>query len=227
MTTAELYSRFKQVCPNSTEQYTNDPKAASRWAWHILQFQKMEQHEPVQVPAYIQQFFEKRAANKWNDLPEFARRKYDILKCYYPNHDIYAAGSYVNGDYVTPFCLPFVGTYRLAIGKTKEESDFDYYTEAPLNPKAPKWSDRIRYVPGDKMILIPMWDFTKIPEDQRARIGKLIETNQWAELAQENNRYQVSTYPVCCDLNPMKNYYLSKYATGFFTNGETQTTRKR
>lgn len=227
MTTRQIYDRFKQLCPNSPDEYTTHPQAVKRWEWHILQAEKVEQYEAVQPPAHVVDFFAKRAVNDWADLPEIARRKFDIVKCYYPEHDVYAAGSYVNGDYITPFCPQFVKQYRGAIGKTKAESDFDYFTNAPLNPKAPDWSDKIRYVPGDKMILVPMWDFEKIPAHQRARIGNLIATNQWAELAQENNRYGVSTYPVCCDLNPMKNYYMSKYATGFFTNGETQAKGKR
>jgi len=218
MTAYETYLLFKKHCPNSDEQYSDDPAAVRRWKWHIERMESIPKHEPFFVPAYVREFFEQRAAKTWDDLPIYARIWYDYVKCFYPDVDVYAVGSFVNGDYVTKHCPPFVRWYRQLAGKSdKIESDYDYYTAAPINPDAPNWSDYVRYIPGDKMILIPMWNFEKLPESEREKVAEYIENNQWSNVVAINNKYAVSTHPVCCDINPLKSYYKSKHATGFFT----------
>lgn len=237
MTAEQIYSRFKELCPNSADEFSHNPTDIKRWMWHIEKIEQQPKGSTVFVPPYIQEFFDRRAAATWEDLPVRVRVWYDYIKSFYPDADVFAVGSYVNGDYITPYCPDFVKWYREKAGKSdKTESDFDYYTKAPKNENVPGWADYSRYVPGDKMILIPMWDFEKIPESERPKIGAAIAGNRWDDVAVANNKYKVSTYPVCCDLGPMKSYYISKSKTGFFDepaaiqakdNGEKKTKGKK
>lgn len=67
------------------------------------------------------------------------------------------------------------------------------------------------------------WDFSKLPESEHQRVVQLIQNNEWRELIDIHNHYQLSSVNYCCDESGIKAWYFHGLQTGKIKN-ETGTT---
>jgi hypothetical protein len=105
---------------------------------------------------------------------------------------------------------------REILGKSeKMESDYDFHTSR--HPSCPECNKkdiggiRIDYVhhlpPGEHKIAIPMWDFSKLPDDKKQEAKELYAAQQWGKLMKMHNDYELSQNHYCCDEAPIINWF--------------------
>lgn len=67
------------------------------------------------------------------------------------------------------------------------------------------------------------WDFSKLPESEHQRVIELIQANEWRELIDIHNHYQLSSVTYCCDESGIKAWFFYGLQTGKIKN-ETGST---
>ncbi len=55
---------------------------------------------------------------------------------------------------------------------------------------------------NEHKIQIPMWDFSKLPDDKKQEARELVEAQKWGLLMKMHNDYQLSENHYCCDETP-------------------------
>lgn len=105
---------------------------------------------------------------------------------------------------------------REGLGKApKIESDYDIYfsllpgeDRGEILGRLPKWADLLPHgVPANEKILIPMWDWTKLPKGEHAYAVEMYEAQRWGALMQLHNKYSLSTMTMCCDDKPVRRWF--------------------
>ena len=103
----------------------------------------LTRHWPVDKEARAE--LDRRAAKTFRDMPPATQAKYRELAALFPDDQIFAVGSRVNGEWVDG-ATPRIMLLRSRVGKTKKtDSDFDFVVnrDAKIVGALPAWADRI------------------------------------------------------------------------------------
>ena len=232
-----LFLRFKELHPNSSEEFVISFENLNRWAYHVQHAETLPvgvnvDFTPNESDAAL---IASRAVNDWNDFDIATKQAYDNLQSSMPRVQLWATGSRVDGTYIDGDSHPNIAAMRKRIGKQdKSVSDFDitaaeisviqfkgYFYNIECNPENAKreieiHNKRFDFTPWHNdndiqpKIKIPMWDFSKLPESERQNVIDLYNENQWGQLIEIHDRYGLSPNNYCCDVEPVKRWY--KYA---------------
>lgn len=214
-----LYAEFRALNPNSQEVYNPTLPNLQRWHWHINEAKFRPQYEkilPGEISSADRRFISARRFKSFSQLPEYMQARFLELAAMFMGREVWACGSRVNGTWIEKDSLPEVARMREGLGKApKIESDYDVYF--PLKPdedrgeilsRLPKWADLLPHgVPPDEKILIPMWDWAKLPKSEHAAAIEMYEGQRWGALMQLHNKYGLSPQTLCCDDKPVRKWF--------------------
>lgn len=228
-----LYDDFMAICGNSSEPFNPTKANVQRWAWHIRENKAnvalLEQSVKwaQNLPADFVQLIERRRVIRWSDFPARTQSIYLSIAQNFPAEAVFACGSRVRGDYVEIDDPGVVRQWRAMAGKAdKLVSDFDFYVSlsaVPVDP-LPDYCDRLRHgIPEAEKILVPMepWDFSKLPAHEHARVVQFVRQGAWRELVFIHDKYQLSPYEFCCDIEPLKKWFRWAVRTNVVTDANT------
>lgn len=214
MSSKALFERYKQAYPNVRAAYDPTPGNVRKWQNALEAKQRlgvMTEHK--RDMRGIEQLRGERRATTFEGMAQNARQVYQRLKEQYIGVTVYACGSRVRGDYVDMWNEPGgeIRRARIEAGMPdKRESDFDFWLSGEYETKqgVPPICDRVRcLVPNSEKIMLPEWDFTRLPENEHARVIELITNEMWGELLRIHDQYNLSPYTYCCDLEGFKKWW--------------------
>jgi len=216
---SDVFLEFKALHPNSAEEYDPTPDNLQRWRWHT-QNRRAAMQESGKMPEWkkpeenkeFTELIRRRRVTDWQDFDALTKAVYiDLARCFIG--PVFACGSRVRGDYTQRNDPPEVKAWRRAAGKLeKEVSDFDLFTPPQTKQimPLPEIADIIRHgIPEAEKIRIPVqeWDFSKLPPQEHARVAQLVRAGQWKELVEIHDRYRLSPYSYCCEIEGLKAWY--------------------
>lgn len=216
-----IFEQFKALHPNTAEKYhpcITTESDVKRWQYHIAQMNGMvpaELWEPGDTKA-ARQLADSRRFETWEQMPPYMQHNYLKIADCYAGFQCYAVGSRVNGEYVELWGNRYVRRMREVLGKSdKMESDYDYMVDFEktepcsfLDDKHSFKADRLRHLPpGEHKIKIPMWDFSKLPDDKKQEAKELYTAQQWGKLMKMHNDYELSQNHYCCDEAPIIKWF--------------------
>jgi len=215
----DLYQKFIALHPNSREAFTPSLGNLQRWHWHVNEASKRPKGEAVEVTntSEAESIARGRAFAEFLQMPEYMRERYLQIAALFPGVQFYACGSRVTGEYIEKWSGIGIKQLRKALRKPdKEESDYDVCVSgidsqanrAMIRKQLPKWADILNHsVPDNEKIRIPMWDFTRLPKHEHARVIELVDAANWGELMVIHNQYHLSHNVYCCDEKPVRRYF--------------------
>ena len=215
----QLFSEFKTLNPNSREAYDPTLPNLQRWHWHINEARFRPQYEkilPGEISSADRRFITARRFRTFKQLPKHMQEKYLQLAALFMGREVWACGSRTNGTWIEKDSLPEVARMREGLGKTpKIESDYDIYfplkhgeDRGELAALLPEWADLLLHgVPPDEKILIPMWDWTKLPKTEHANAIDMFNGQRWGALMALHNKYKLSPQTLCCNDSPVREWF--------------------
>lgn len=228
---ANLFRQFMALHPNNEEPFNPTDENVKRWKWHI------KNHEDQKTKALgvgkwrlrknedFEAWKARRRVTEWNGFDILTKAVFvQIARCFIG--PVFACGSRVVGDYIEPNDPPEVREWRAQAGKTdKQVSDFDVFMTKDTRQiiELPPMADVIRHgVPDSEKILISVeqWDFSKLPESEHARVVELFKAGAWKELIDIHDRYNLSPYTYCCEIEGLKAWYRWAIGTELIKSGE-------
>lgn len=214
-----LFSEFKALNPNSTETFIPTLANLQRWHWHVTEAKFRPQYEKI-LPGEIgdadRRFVNARRFGTFNQMPKYMRERFTELAALFMGRDVWATGSRVDGTWIEKDSPMEVVRLRESMGKSpKIESDYDICLELKevedrdeLRKRLPEWADLLQHgVRPENKILIPMWDFDKLPESEHANAAQLFEAGSWGTLMALHNKYKLSPQTLCCDDKPVREWF--------------------
>lgn len=230
----DLFDQFIAIHPNSNEQFTPTLENLQRWAWHIRESGNRPTGEEVRFSDNedARKIAKSRSFTQFVQMPAYMKDKYLQISGLFPGIQFYACGSRVNGEYVDQWSGDAIQRLRVKLGKpVKMESDYDVCIEIKpgmnleqIKEQLPPWADLLNYgVPDDEKIPIPMWDFTRLPEEEHANVIALFNAQRWGELMIIHNKYVLSMNVYCCNEAPIIRYFSWAIENGIIKSDDTQT----
>lgn len=214
-----LYAEFRALNPNSEETYNPTLPNLQRWHWHVNEAKFRPQYEKI-VPGQIQtadaRFANARKFKAFKQMPEYMRKRFLQLAALYMGRDVYAVGSRVTGEWIEVDSPPEVARMREGLGKApKLESDYDIWFQMSdgedrdeLIKMLPPWGDLLPHgVPDNQRILIPMWNWDKLPKSEHANAIELFNAGRWGALMAIHNKYNLSPQTLCCNDAPVREWF--------------------
>ena len=84
----------------------------------------------------------------------------------------------------------------------KESNGFLEVKKLPFN------ADLIKHKnPNEHKIAIPMWDFSKLPDDKKEEAKELFAAQKWGPLMKMHNNFNLSENNYCCDETPIIKWF--------------------
>lgn len=219
----QLFDEFKQLHPNNEDEFNPTLDNLLRWQHAIgLAKERLSIHTtPFDLPddSIAKRIAAKRAITDFQDFPELVKNKYWELAFLFPNRQVYAIGSRVTGEWIDKDAhhefADLMAMRKSLMKKETDESDYDFtldYKECDdidsIRSKMPKGFDFLQILSDEEpKILIPMWDFTKIPKERINEVIDLVEGGQWGALMDIHNEYQLSAQTLCCNSDPAKKWF--------------------
>lgn len=216
----DLFDRFKKAYPNSSEEFDPTLENVMRWRWSLNEAELRAQRETMPFAMKddrsAKALANARQVRVFDKMPAGAREKFLILASLFPGRKVYACGSRVTGEYVENDSPGNVLKMREVLLKKKaKESDYDIWVEmnkgdkiSNLRKLLPAWGDLVMNLPeSEPKVLIPMWDFTKLPRDRYSEVVELVSLKQWGKLMDIHNEYQLSPTFFCCDEKPAQRWF--------------------
>ena len=219
----ELLTEFRAKHPNNAEDLPLTPENIARLQWHLKQ--ELRKGDFVEIEykenATARQIADIRRFETWEQMPLYMRANYLRIADYWAGTQCYATGSRVTGEYVERWNNEDIRQMRNDLGKScKDESDYDYMISGSNigNPETLHAASAWRYLkfdtdlikhqnPNDHKILIPMWDFTKLPDDKKQEAKELFAAQKWGLLMKMHNDYGLSENNYCCDEQPIIKWF--------------------
>lgn len=219
-TAKDFFDRFKELHPNSPDQYEPDLASIQRWVWSVKEAQerasvgydKFEVKDQRNAKALALS----RGVRSWGRLPEYMRNKFLELASRFPGRQVWATGSRVTGEYIDNTSgINIVRMREALLKKPTKESDYDIIVELKkgddldnFRKRLPSWGDLVvNPIKDEPKIEIPMWDFKKLPEDKHATAQELFAKKDWGRLMSLHNDYQLSPVFYCCDNEAVKRWF--------------------
>ncbi|MCB0542102.1 MAG: hypothetical protein KDC70_01205 [Saprospiraceae bacterium] len=207
----QIFDAFKRACPCSGELYNPAPENVRRWLYHIATQNARKQYPKIHFdPEPLSKIQNARRVVTFSGFPEVTKNLYLHVGACYAGEQVFACGSRVRGDYVDASDGREIREARQAAGKApKVFSDFDFFTgpyavqQGPL----PFGAERVRCKVKSDKILIPMWDFSKLPKSEHGNVRALFDANDLVGLVGIHDKYGLSTNTYCCNLLPVKYWF--------------------
>lgn len=228
----ELFVKFKALHPNSPEEFDPSIENVIRWNWSVIEAEKRSsvKTEKFGVPDQrsAKALAESRQVRVFDKLPAYVRDKFMEIASRFPGRKVWATGSRIDGTYIDPISGISITRMRQALLKKEtKESDYDIIVELlpgekyqTLRKNIPTWADLVSNPnPDDPKILIPMWDFSKLPVSEFKRVVDLVAAQRWGELMAVHNQYNLSPNFYCCDEGPVKRWFSWAIETGIIYEG--------
>lgn len=232
----QVFQRFKELHPNNGEAFRFTSANVLRWRYHIDQREALSRTYTGKnwarlLPHDFQELINARRVNHWREFPAGTKARYTAIAESFPGIQVYACGSRVRGDYIEANDPEQIRQWRKAAGKSdKQRSDFDFWAPTAAVPlfEVPKGGDRIKHgIAETEKIAIPMaavWDFSKLPETEHARVVALYKAGNWNELIKIHDAHDLSPYTYCCDISGVKKWYGHAIQTGIIKDGKSTNT---
>jgi len=197
----DTWQRFRMLHPLSREPFVDTPENRRRWLYHIDIADSMARLDAIRTADSLSPKIKSRSVSEFHEMPAYTRHIYGCIADCFPGIQVYAVGSRVNGDYVDADSPAEIRRARREAGKAeKHESDFDFWIAERVSPVGylPMLSDRLFYLPpGEKKILVPMWDFSKLPESEHALAIEATQNARVGALILLHDQYRLSPYSYC------------------------------
>lgn len=219
----KIFDHFKALHKNRVEEFVFTPTNVDRWKMHIANTESVkaiftQKFSTDFAPDFVT-LIRNRSADTYEGLSPRAKIIYDEVARCFPGHQVYAIGSRVNGDFIDITDPPEVKEWRARAGKSpKDDSDFDFIV--PGVERDYRWipenTDWLHYHNLDKQIMIPMWDFSRLPKSEYNMVKKLLEESNERELKKIHDQYLLSQVNYCCNLNGMMQWFRNAERDGLF-----------
>ena len=197
----DTWQRFRMLHPLSREPFVDTPENRRRWLYHIDIADSMARLDAIRTADSLSPKIKSRSVSEFHEMRAYTRHIYGCIADCFPGIQVYAVGSRVNGDYVDADSPAEIRRARREAGKAeKHESDFDFWIAERVSPVGylPMLSDRLFYLPpGEKKILVPMWDFSKLPESEHALAIEATQNARVGALILLHDQYRLSPYSYC------------------------------
>lgn len=203
-----IFNEFKRLHPNRHEHFNPTDANVLRWQWHIRNMQNTSAEPVTKVlrpTKKIDRAAAPRAVTRFDEFPAYMIGRWGEIASHFPGIQVWAAGSRVSGEYIEPWSSPEIAAWREAnFKKPTKESDYDFYIDGKPTPVGdlPSWADWVRgRVDIKQRIQIPMWDFTKLPEEHHQKAIDMFLENDVRGLLDLHNQFQLSPYNYCCEMD--------------------------
>ncbi len=227
-----LFLEFKRVCPLSMERFNPTPENTRRWAYHARVLGDTREYQVKALDKTpLERIAAKRRVQYFEQMPLRTKEVYIKIAACFPGVQIYACGSRVRGDYVEKDDGAAMREARRRAGKQdKVFSDFDFW--APAWAKAayelPQSADRTRcIIPEKEKVMLPIWDFDKLPKSEHKRVIDLLNNGQYLELVQVHDQYQLSNWQYCCDTDSVARWFAQGIKEGKISATHERKRRSR
>ena len=219
----ELFKKFKKLHPENREEFNPTLDNLNRWNWAV---REAERRNSVELETFgdvdpklvvsAQALARSRAAGSFGRLPQYVRTRFEELASYFPGRNVYATGSRVTGEFIDRTSGTKIRRMREVLRKKEvDESDYDIIVEPfpegkieDIKKNLPTWADLvINPLPGDPKILVPMWDFSKLPIEKHTEVVDLVERKAWGLLMSIHNEYQLSAEFYCCEVDAVRRWF--------------------
>lgn len=215
----QLFEAFKALNPNCKDVFEPTLPNLQRWQWHVNESRFRPQYDKV-LPGIIKTEDEKlvsaRAFRTFGQMPKYMQNRFRTLAALFLGREVYATGSRVNGDWIEIDSPTHIARLRESLGKSpKLESDYDICIELfpgenrdELTAKLPPWGDLLPHgVKSEQKVLIPMWNWDKLPESEYQNAIDLFNAQRWGALMALHNKYGLSPQTLCCDDAPVRTWF--------------------
>lgn len=219
----ELFEKFKALHPGNNEAFEPSLENLRRWNWAVreanrrnsVEYEKFGDVDPKLVVS-AQALAESRSSRSFGRLPQYIRTKFEELASFFPGRKVYATGSRITGEYVDPTSGDKVRRMRQVLRKKEvAESDYDIIVDPlpegkieDIRKGLPSWADLvINPLPDDPKILVPMWDFSKLPEERHEEVITLFNLRAWGKLMAIHNEHQLSAEFYCCEVDAVRRWF--------------------
>jgi hypothetical protein len=216
----QLFADFKALHPNNREPFDPTFDNLVRWEQAVRNARQRQGAEtkPFNVPdgSKSRQFADLRMVSSFDQFPAPTKKRYMEIAAMFPGRRVYATGSRVTGEYVDEGAQDIVLKMRAdLLKKPVKESDYDFTLDfepgediEKLRASLPQWADLVQRLPeGEPKILIPMWDFTKIPAERHAEIADMVAKKQWGRLMDIHNEYRLTEQTMCCNSDAARRWF--------------------
>lgn len=216
----QLFADFQALHPNNREAF--DPTIDNLLRWEYSVRTARERGEIVTKPFErpndnrSRQFANSRRVASFQQFPTLTQNKYFEIAALFPGRRVYATGSRVTGEFIELGANEKVKKMRAdLLKKNVAVSDYDFTIDfepgddlEKMRSVVPPGFDLVQNVPpGEPKILIPMWDFTKIPPDRHGEIVEMVEQKQWGRLMDIHNEFGLSSQTLCCNDESAKRWF--------------------
>ena len=226
-----IFKQFKALYPNSSDVFSERVNSVAAWSWAIKQHQRRPNVETVNVDISDSDKAQvaARVVNSWDGFTPRTKSIYLMIADHFAGVQVYGVGSRVNGTWIDEFSKPEIKALRQRLGKApKEVSDFDFTLsktipnlEGVLQKAKNKVLmyfavdiDLLRNELGQHKIKIPMWNFDRLTDEQKAQARIWYEAKNWGKLMLLHNTAKLSPNNYCCDETPILNWYRWAYENG-------------
>lgn len=230
----ELYDRFIELYPKSADEFVVTFENIARWHYMVNEAKNRTRYPAFAMPDIskmdaAQKIADSRAVGVFDRMPKGTKNKYLQLAALFPGREVFACGSRVSGHWIDKGSGPDIVKMReILLRKNTLQSDYDI-TITPndgddylkMRSIIPSWADLVlRLGNGEPKILIPMWDFSKLPKAEHNRVIDLFNREQWGALMDIHNQYGLSESSFCCDYKPAKSWFGWAIDNGIITETE-------
>lgn len=188
--------------PLNAETFNPTEDNIRRWLWHLKEYGARPVFEKFEFDfSALDRLRSRRRIRLFSQFPKDTMLVYQRIASCYPWAQVYAVGSRVRGDYADG--KKKTAEARSSGGKANKWSDYDYWvaTDKPPAHLLPGGADHVRCrVPAHEKILVPMWDFSKLPDHEHQNVRRLLQTNDLVALVRIHDKYRLSANVYCCDL---------------------------
>ena len=195
----DIFNAYKLIATNSREAFLDTPENVRRWQRYLDYHNSMKAFEawrPIEMKAW-RKIAESRRPASFLDMPEHARAIYQKIADAYFGRKVYACGSYVSGEWITEKTSQHIKAAKKAAYGVVKTSDFDYWSDGEPSWPVPLVADKVRAL--QNLMLLPMWDFKKLPASEYANAIQLVNNQDYAGLIKLHDQYKLSPFTYCCN----------------------------
>lgn len=216
----ELFEVFKELHPNNSERFAPSIENAMRWRYAINAAHQRGATMPKDFvlpdSSLSILFANSRRILRFESFPMTTQEVYKRVAALFPGRKVYAVGSRVSGEYIDETSGEKVKQMRSDLMKKPTTvSDYDFTLDLlpgesveSIRSLLPKGVDFVAHHPkSDPKLLIPMWDFSKLPVERHNEVIELFEKKQWGKLMDIHNEFQLSEQTLCCNSKSAQKWF--------------------
>lgn len=221
-----IFEKYKGLYPLSIATFSEDENKIAFWKWAIKQAERRPIFESIvhEEPKEAESIRLSRAVKSWDNMPNYIKYVYRIIADSFAGYQIAAVGSQIDGT--SSMDVNLFREFRQSWGKNPDKvSDYDFIIMDKINPlDAEKYTieaqgrlstggfqmykiDLLKNYINEQKILIPMWDFDKLTDEQRKQARALFNAQKWGALMKLHNDLKLSENEYCCNEAPIIKWF--------------------